>query len=129
MTLEVEYLNSYAVVLVDGVKAGEVRFPGGGVDLTAVCRPGATHRVSLLVVTMPLKALMLSYTDSASAREVKGTVERRGLGGDVFLVSTPAGPKITDVRVDTSVRQGAMTIAVATGGLESNGQYAIRARV
>ena len=129
MTLEVEYLNSYAVVLVDGVKAGEVRFPGGGVDLTAVCRPGATHRVSLLVVTMPLKALMLSYTDSASAREVKGTVERRGLCGDVFLVSTPAGPMITDVSLDTSVRKRALGIDAGMAGLEATGRYRLRAQI
>ena len=47
---------------------------------------------------------VLSYTDTASAREVKGTVERRGLCGDIYVVSTPAGPTITDVTLDTSVR-------------------------
>ena len=48
---------------------------------------------------------MLSYTDSASAREVKGSVARRGLCGDVYLVSTPPGPRIGDVKVETSVRK------------------------
>ena len=63
----------------DGQKAGEIRFPGGEVDLTSVCRPGGQHVLSILVVALPLKGVLLSYTDSASAREVKGSVARRGL--------------------------------------------------
>jgi beta-galactosidase len=128
-SLYVEYLNSYAVVFVDGVKMGEIHFPGGEVDLTAACGPGTEHRLSLLVVALPLKGVMLSYTDSASAREVKGTVERRGLCGDVFLVSTPRGPKITDVTVDTSVRKRRITISAAVNGLEPNGHYNFRTRI
>ena len=54
--LDLGYLNSYAVVYVDGRKVGELRFPGGQVDLSAAVRPGATHGLSLLVVAMPLKA-------------------------------------------------------------------------
>ena len=76
----------------DGKKAGEIRFPAGEVDLTALCRPGATHVLSLLVVAMPLKGVLLSHTDTNAAREVKGTVERRGLCGDVFLIGTPGWP-------------------------------------
>jgi len=89
--VESEYLNSLATVYLDGVKVGEMRFPGGEVDLTAVCRPGATHLLSMLVTAAPLAAVMLSYTDTASARKVKGTVPRRGLCGDVTLVSRPPG--------------------------------------
>ena len=125
----IEYLNSYAAAYVDGAKAGEVRFPGGEVDLTSACRPGGTYRLSLLVVAMPLKGVMLSYTDTASAREVQGSVARRGLCGDVYLTSAPLGPRITDVRVDTSVRRKEFTIDAAVAGLTSDAQYAFRARV
>ena len=129
ISLSVEYLNSYAMVFVDGVKAGEIHFPGGDLDLLAACRPGATHRLSLLVLALPLKGVLLSYTDSASAREVKGTVARRGLCGDVFLVSVPRGPKIADVNVDTSMRRRTLTIAAAVESLDPNGRYTFRARV
>ncbi len=125
----IEYLNSYAAVFVDGRRADEIRFPGGEVDLTLMCHPGGTHRLSLLVVAMPLKGVMLSYTDTASAREVKGSVARRGLCGDVYLVSTPPGPRIADVRVDTSVRTQEFTFDVALEGLAANAQYAFRARI
>ena len=49
------------------------------------------HVLSILVDAMPLKAVMLSYSDTASAKQVKGSVARRGLCGDVYLASTPAG--------------------------------------
>jgi hypothetical protein len=129
IVLCVEYLNSYAMVFMDGVKTGEIHFPGGELDLTAACRPGATHRISLLVVALPLKGVMLSYTDSASAREVKGTVERRGLCGDVFLVSTPRGPRIAGVSVDSSVRKRELTINPAVEGLQPGGRYNFRTRI
>lgn len=47
--LDVEYLNSYAVVYIDGHQVGQLRFPAGQVDLSAAVRPGATHVLSMLV--------------------------------------------------------------------------------
>src|SRR6184192_411274 len=129
ISLHVEYLNSYAMVFVDGVKTGQIHFPGGEMDVTAACRPGATHRLSLLVAALPLKGVMLSYTDSASAREVKGTVARRGLCGDVFLVSTPRGPRIADVSVDTSVGKRELTVNAVVAGLDPNSHYNFRTRI
>jgi hypothetical protein len=67
-------------VYVDGKKAGELRFPWGGVDLTATCQPGGKHVLSLLVVTMSQKDVMLSYTDTNSANEVN----RDGIFRDTF---------------------------------------------
>jgi hypothetical protein len=125
----VEYLNSYAVVYVDGKKAGEIRFPGGEVELTSACPPGSTCLLSLLVVAMPLKGVMLSFTETASARQVKGSVPRRGLCGDVYLVSTPRGPRTTDVKVDTSVRRQEFTFDAALVGLEANARYTLGARI
>jgi beta-galactosidase len=129
IALSIEYLNSYAAVYVDGAKAGDVRFPGGEVDLTSACRPGGTYRLSLLVVALPLKGVMLSYTDSASAREVKGSVARRGLCGDVYLVSTPSGPHIADVRADTSVRKQEIALDAAVEGLAPDAHCVFRARI
>jgi hypothetical protein len=129
IALAVEYLNSYATVFVDGKPAGEVRFPGGELELTSLCRPGFKHVLSMLVVAMPLKGVMLSYNDTASARQVKGTVPRRGLCGDVFLVGTPPGPRIGDVRVETSVRKGQVTFDTALQALTADGSYSVRARI
>lgn len=129
IVLSSEYLNSFAAVYVDGQRAGEVHFPVGELEITAACRPGGTHTLSLLVLAMPLKGVLLSYSDSASAREVKGSVPRRGLCGDVYLVSTPGGPRLGDVRADTSVRQGEITCDARVEGLVAEASYQLRARV
>lgn len=124
IALYADYINSFGVVYIDGKRVGEMRFPSGEVDLTAVCQPGGKHTLS-----MPLKAVMLSYNDTASARKVKGRVARRGLCGDVYLVSTPPGPRITDVRIDTSVRKLEMTVWVMLDALAGDEGYTLRAQI
>ncbi len=129
LALRVEYLNSYAAVYVDGKRAGEIHFPGGELDLTLACRTGETHSLALLVVAMPLKGVMLSYIDTASAQQIKGTVERRGLCGDVYLTITPPGPRLTDIRTETSVRKRECTFDAALDGLAPGETYRLRASV
>jgi len=129
LTLSFEYLNSYGVVYLDGTRAGEIRFPGGELDITSFCRPGQTHTLALFVAALPLKGVMLSYTDSASAREVKGSVPRRGLCGDVFLAGTPGGPRLDDVRTETSVRKKECVFDTSITNLAPDIQYALRARI
>ena len=129
IVLTAAYVNSVATVWVDGAKQGEIRFPGGEVDLTAACRPGATQLVSLRVVALPLKDVLLSYADTNTVREVKGRVARRGLCGDVFLVGTPQGARIAEVKVSTSYRQRTVAFDVALPGLVAGVRYAVEARV
>jgi beta-galactosidase len=129
IVLQLAYLNSLADVYVDGKKVAEVRFPAGEADLTAACRPGRTHVLSLHVVALPLKGVLLSYSDTNSARQVKGAVDRRGLCGDVYLGSMASTARITDVKIDPSVRKGEITFAAAVTGLARDGQYRLRVKV
>jgi beta-galactosidase/beta-glucuronidase len=129
ITLYAEYLNSYAAVYIDGVQAGEMRYPAGEVDITAACRPGSKHLLSMHVVAMPLKAVLLSFNDTASAREVAGKVDRKGLCGDVYLSSSPAGARISDVKIDTSVRRWQITFDTAVEALDPNAKYMLRAQI
>jgi beta-galactosidase len=121
-----ECVNSFALVYVDGKKAGEIRFPAGELDVTALCRPGRKHDLSLFVVAMPLKGVLLSYSDTNSAREVRGTVERRGLCGDLYLTSTPSAARVADVKVDTSVRKGEIVFDAALENLAAESSYTLR---
>jgi hypothetical protein len=125
IALHAEYVNSYAVVYIDGKKVGEIRFPAGEVDLTSVCQPGQKCVLSMSVLAMPLKGVMMSYSDTSAAKEVKGSVQRRGLCGDVYLVSSPAAARITDVKVDTSVRKGEITVGAAPQGLAADKTYSL----
>ena len=129
IAIRAQYLNSYAAVFLDGKPVGELRFPAGEVELTAACRPGAAHVLSMLVVAMPLKGVRLSFNDSNAAREVQGSVARRGLCGDVWLVSAPAGERIMDVKVDTSVRHGRITVSSQLDGLAPDALYTLHVRI
>ena len=127
VALCLEYLNSSAAVYVDGKKVGEVQFPAGQLDLTSVCPPGGKHVLSMLVVAKPLQEIMLMFNDTNAARRGRSQVARRGLCGDVYLVGTPAGTRIDDVRVETSVRKGEITLSAALASPAPNAQYALRA--
>jgi beta-galactosidase len=129
IALSVECVNSFATVYLDGTKVGELRFPAGEIDLTAICRPGTRHLLSLHVIAMPLKAVRLSYADTAAAKEVSGTVERRGLCGDVYLVSTPATARLADVSVQTSVRRGKVTVGAVIESAAADAKYSLRAEI
>jgi len=129
IALYAEYVNSVAVVYVDRAKVGEIRFPAGELDLTVACRPGAKHVLNIRVAALPLEAVMMSYSDSASARQVRGSVARRGLCGDVYLTSAPAAARVSDVKVDTSVRKWEVTFSAALAGLAPGASYRLRARL
>ena len=124
VTLSADYVNSIATVFVDGKHAGELRFPGGELDITAASHPGAKHSISMLVAAVPQSAVMLSYTDTAAARGARHSA-RRGLCGDVFLVATPPGARITQVRVDSSVRTGHISALTSLTDLSSSTAYTL----
>ena len=63
ITLEAGYVNSFTTVYMDGAQVGEIRFPGGEVDLMAACHPGSKCVLSMHVTALPLKGVMMSYTD------------------------------------------------------------------
>jgi len=128
IVLSAEHLNSYAVVYVDGRKLGELYFPGSELDITAGCREGATHVLSLRTVALPLAAAVLSYSQTNEARLVRGRVRRRGLCGDVFLAGVPAEARIDDVKVDPSVRNWQITFDTALQ-LEAGVPCTLRARL
>ena len=129
IALSLKYVNSFATVYVDGKRIGDAVFPEGEVDLTLACRPGSKHTLSILVLAMPLKDVMLSFGDSNAPKGVKGSVLRRGLCGDVYLVSEPKGPRIADVKVDTSVRKWQIGIESELKGLDPEAAYVLRAEV
>ena len=127
VALCLEYLNSSATVYVDGRKAGKMQFPAGEVDLTSLCPPGSEHVLSILVVARPIEEIMLMFNDTNAARRGRSKVPLRGLCGDVYLVSTPAGPHIDDVKVDTSVRKGQITLSTSLADLDPKANYTLRA--
>ena len=52
---------------VDGRRCGELKFPGGELELTSLLQPGKKQTLSLLIEAMPLKAVGRSNLDSERA--------------------------------------------------------------
>ena len=127
--MSVDYLNSVATVFVDGKKIGKLHFPAGELDLTAAVQPGGKHVLSIFVEALPLKETMLAFNDTNMPQEMKGSVNYRGLCGDVFLVSTPAQARVTNVKVDPSVRQWALTVHADLANLASGADYKLQAKI
>ena len=129
ITVTAECVYSRAIVYLDGKKVGEMLYPWGEVDLTSACRPGSKHVLSMAVAALPLRDVVTVFNDSAAPRQAKGTVARRGLNGDVYLVGAPAGPRIADVKISTSVRKGEITFDTALQGLTADATYVLRSLI
>lgn len=123
-----EYVNSIATVYIDGKRMGGINYPAGEVDVTAACRPGGKHLLAMRVVALPLQRVLMSYGNTDEAKLVKGAVSRRGLTGDVFLMSTPAGPRIHDLKIDSSVRNWQIMFGIALE-IQPGAAYRLRARI
>jgi len=117
IALHLQWINSYARIFVDGHEAGSVVFPG------------RTHRLALQVTARRLTSDHSRPLPSERGPNQAGGGRNRGLIGDVFLAGTPAGARIDDVRIDTSVREWRLTVTARLAGLQEGGRYALRARV
>ena len=130
-----EYLNSVAILYIDGQKAGKMQFPGGELDISSLCHAGNKHVLTMLVIAAPLNEITLLFSDTntnpLTAKRSNAHVERRGLCGDVFLIGTPAGARLIDgdVKIGTSVRKGEITLDIALQDLNADAQYTLHAQI
>ncbi|MCX6380375.1 MAG: hypothetical protein NT023_13020 [Armatimonadetes bacterium] len=129
IALSADSLNSYAVAYIDGRRVGDLHFPAGELDLSSACAAGRKYTLSLYVVALPLKSVMLSYIDTSHATEVRGEVARRGLCGDVFLVSSSPLARLSDIKIDTSVQKGEITVDTGLQGLQAGKRYTLHADI
>ena len=129
VALTTEFLNSFASVYVDGRKVADMRFPAGEADLTAMCRPGEKHVLSMLVIAMPLKAVMMSYNDSDAAKEVRVRWGAAACAATLLPIATPQGARIRRLRVEPSVRNWQITLDTALDGVDPKARYALHAKI
>ncbi len=129
ITLAGAYVNSLAIVFVDGERAGHISFPSGEVELTDKLKPGETHTLSIQLVALPLSGVIASYSDTNSAKQMKATVPRRGLCGDVYLVSSPAKARIERFDVQPSVRNWTVTVRADLAALDPSQTYRLQAKI
>ena len=115
--LDFRLLQSYAKVFVDGKETGDLLFPGGRLDLTDHLIPGKLQELTILVKARPLKKRVV-FSAADRAMEESGTIQRKGITGDLFLEAVPAdGPKLRDIRVYSHVGKGEITFDFAAEAL------------
>lgn len=129
VVLDLRRVATDAVAWVDDREAGRVAWPGGEIDLTALVRPGATHRLRLLVVAAASSDAVVRYhgTDAGQVVKEKAVITRRGLIGDVWLASRPAGGRIADLAVRTSTRRQELALDLELAGITAGTRLEVRA--
>lgn len=129
IAVSMEYLYSAAMVYVDGKKIGEANFPGGDVDITVACQPGGKHILSMLVAAVPLGEESTYFAENGAGTKSKATVKLRGLCGDVYLIGAPAGARLIDVKIESSVRKWELSVSGALQKLNPKAVYRLLAVV
>ncbi|MDR3692687.1 MAG: hypothetical protein P4L46_25125 [Fimbriimonas sp.] len=129
ISISADYVNSLAVVFVDGQRVGSISFPCGDLDVSSHVKAGGKHRLTMQVVALPLKAVIASYSDTNAAKEMRATVQRRGLCGDVFLGAAPTHTRLSDVRIETSVQRWTVTVRGEIAGADPSRDYRLVARI
>ncbi len=126
--LDFTMVQTYARVLVDGRPAGEVFFPGGLLDITALAKPGTRQQLTILLVARPLEREANVFMAPDRIITSKASLKNKGLTGDVFLRSQPVTEAIGDVHVITSTRQNTIAFDTALPQM-SGGKRRLEARV
>lgn len=138
VAVSLEYLYTVAAVYVDGTKMGEAIFPGGEVDITTGCKTPGKHVLSILAAAPPMGEEKNYFTAGDTGGGAGGGgkksrsaehVELRALCGDVYLLATPAQTRLTDVKIDPSVRKGEITFDVGIAGASPSSFYTLHAQL
>ncbi len=112
--LDVGRVSTDAVVYANGVACGAVAWPRGEVDLTKAVQPGARVTLRLLVVATPEAKDVTVYmgTGNDQTWTQPARLASRGMIGEVFLRSRPAGAHVADLFIQPSVRQKSLRLEV-----------------
>lgn len=129
IAVSMEYLYSAAAVYVDGSKVGEAYFPGGEVDITAACHAGGKHVLSVRAAAVPLGEETTYFAENGVGTHSKASVQLRGLCGDVWLIGSPAGARLTDAKIETSVQKWEIAVSAAMAKLNPQAVYRLHARI
>lgn len=118
--LDFRRISTDAQIYIDGKKAGAINWPGGEIEITNLVKPGKAHELRALVLSSANQKEVLDFMGTANAqisvRQAK--LCSKGIIGEVFLKSRPLKTYISDVFIQTSVRQNEITLDVEFTGIK-----------
>ena len=112
-------VSTDATVSVNGTPCGKVHWPYGLVDITKAVTPGSKATLQVLVSATADTAehALPMGPDTKQQLHTANKLQSQGLIGEVFLLSEPQGPVVTNVFVQPSVRQKQLTLQVEVSGM------------
>ncbi len=127
--LDCDNVQNAATVFVNGTRVGRLAWPGGRIEITPAVQPGQQATLTLRVTALPDDEEKIVVMGPDVIEKARQEVRQRGLCGDCFLVSEPAGARISDVFVQPSVRQRALGLQVELADLPVAQRFRLRAKV
>lgn len=127
--VDLRRVSTDAVVYANGVLCGTVEWPYGEVDITKAVRPGEEATLRILVIATQDKKDVLVAMGVGQNTTTQAELQSRGIIGEVFLTSRPAGPHVSDVFVKTSTRRKELALDVELASVERPGRVELSARV
>jgi beta-galactosidase len=104
--LDFKRISTDATVFLDGKRVGELRWPGGTLDLTPFCGAGQTQHLAVLVEANVMDKEVIRYMGPEAEQITKQKVKLhlKGIIGDVLLHAGPASGQVENLVVRTSTR-------------------------
>lgn len=129
--LELTKVSTDAIIYVNGIKAGQVSWYTGLVDVSKYLKFGQTNTIKILVISTPnegeIPVLMGTATDQVTF--TKATLDSRGIIGDILLSAKPKQSYITDVFVQPSLRKRNVSLDVELTGIKKAGKITVVANM
>ena len=122
-------VSTDASVSVNGIDCGGVQWPYGRVDITKAVTPGRTAELRVLVKATTSAGLHELPMGPAAGQMLKvaNKLSTAGLIGEVFMLSEPHGPTVSDVFVRPSFRKKQVTLQIEVTGISQDETAAVTA--
>ena len=129
--LELSRVSTDAIIFIDGIKAGNIQWPCGELDITSYIKPGRTHDLKILVLASisQNEVMELMGTANSQAKIKPANLSSKGITGEVFLKCRPQETYIADVFVQTSVRKMELKAEIEFTGIKKSEVLTVKADV
>ncbi len=125
--LKLRRVSTDAMVTVNGQKAGEVKWPGGHVDITKQIQPGKTNEIIVMVLAMNDRTSVTRFMGYVDEPTMKAELNSRGIIGTVELLARPKGAHIVDLGVVPSVRKKKLFLNIELAHIQHAGEVIFKA--
>ena len=124
-----ERVSTDAIVYANEKKCGAIGWPYGEVDISHAVKAGNEATLWIQVIATTDAATSTSFLDPGRVVTTTANLQSKGLIGDVFLRSRPAGTHISDVFVQSSTRRKELKLAVEVTDMTAAGPVKFTATI